>query len=171
MPESIDDIAARHGFSTEAVRAMAEALRRGGGHMAQFNHPDFGGMGQWSAGGMIMIGEMGNNDLKARVAALCEDLAGSTGPVPAAAEEHLGQTSQWWPEKLGAPSSSGAQNDMRYACFPDQRRLAVMRDGKTRVYDTGDHRITGFSQAQSSSQTLSFTSQSGTVHLEDLKEV
>ncbi len=60
---------------------------------------------------------------------------------------------------------------MRYACFPDQRRLAVMRDGKTRVYDTGDHRITGFSQQQSSSRTLSFTSQSGTVHLEDLKEV
>ena len=60
---------------------------------------------------------------------------------------------------------------MRYACFPDQRRLAVMRDGKVHLYDTGDHRITGFSQQQSSSQTLSFTSQNGAVRLEDLKEV
>jgi hypothetical protein len=171
MPDSIDDIAAHHGFSTEAVRAMAEALRRGGGHMAQFNHPDLGGMGQWSDGGMIMIGEMGNHDLKARVAALCQDLAGSTGPIPAAAEDHAGQTSQWWPKQLGTPSSSGAQNDMRYACFPDERRLAVMRDGKVRVYDTGDHRITGFSQQQSGSQTLGFTGQNGTVRLEDLKEV
>jgi hypothetical protein len=171
MPDSIDDIAARHGFSTEAVRAVAEALRRGGGHMAQFNHPDLGGPGQWSSGGMIMIGEMGNNDLKARVAALCEDLAGSTGPVPAAAEEHPGQTGAWWPEQLGAPSSSGAQNDMRYACFPGQRRLAVMDDGKLRVYDTGEHRITGVSQQQSGSRTLSFTSPDGTVRLEDLKEV
>jgi hypothetical protein len=150
---------------------MAEALRRGGGGMAQFNHPDFGGMGQWSAGGMTMIGDMGNNDLKARVAALCKDLASSSGPVPAAAEDHPRQTGNWWPESLGRASSSGAQNDMRYACFPDQRRLAVMRDGKVRVYDTGDHRISGFSQHQSTGQTLSFTSQDGAVRLEDLKEV
>jgi hypothetical protein len=171
MPDSIDDVAARHGFSTAAVRAMAEALRNGGGRMAQFSHPEFGGMGQWSAGGMIMIGEMGNNELKARVDALCKDLASSSGPVPAAAEEHRGQTSHWWPEPLGTPSSSGGQNDMRYACFPDARRLAVMRDGKVRVYDTVDHRISGFSQQQSTGQTLSFTSQNGAVRLEDLKEV
>ena len=74
MPNTIDDIAKRHGFSTAAVRAMAEALRRGGGRMAQFNHPDLGGMGQWSAGGMVMIGDMFNNDLKARVDALAKDL-------------------------------------------------------------------------------------------------
>ena len=46
---------------------------------------------------------------------------------------------------------------MRYACFPEQRRLAVMRDGQVRVYDTKEHRITGFSQQQSGSQSLSFT--------------
>jgi hypothetical protein len=60
---------------------------------------------------------------------------------------------------------------MRYACFPDRRRLAVMRDGKVYVYDTGDHRISGFSQQQSSSQTLSFTSQNGAVRLDELKEL
>jgi hypothetical protein len=170
MPDTIDDIAKRHGFSTAAVRAMAEALRRGGGRMAQFNHPDLGGMGQWSAGGMVMIGDMFNNDLKARVDALAKDLADSTGPIPAAGEEHAGQTGPWWPDGLGTPSSSGAQNDMRYACFPDQRRLAVLRDGRVRVYDTGEHRITGFSQQQSGGQTLSFSSESGAVRLEDLKE-
>jgi hypothetical protein len=171
MPDNIDDIASRHGFSTAAARALAEALRHGGGRMAQFNHPELGGMGQWSAGGMIMIGNMNNNDLKARVDALCKDLAASSGPVPAAAEQQPGQTSRWWPEDLGTPSSSGAQNDMRYACFPDRRRLAVMRDGKVHVYDTGDHRISGFSQQQSSSQTLSFTSQNGAVRLDELKEL
>jgi hypothetical protein len=139
--------------------------------MAQFNHPELGGMGQWAAGGMIMIGDMFNNGLKARVDALCRDLAAAPGPVPAAAEQQPRQTGHWWPGDLGTPSATGAQNEMRYACFPDRRRLAVMRDGHVRVYDTGDHRIGGFSQQQSSSQHLSFTSQNGSVQLENLREV
>src|SRR3954451_17046938 len=112
MPDNIETVAARHGFSPAAVRAIAEALRHGGGRMAQFNHPELGGMSQWSAGGMIMIGDMNNNGLKTRVDALCRALAASPGPVPAAAELQPGQTSRWWPEDLGTPSSSGAQNDM-----------------------------------------------------------
>src|SRR6195952_3247453 len=157
MPDSIDDIARRHGFTPDAARAVAAALRHGGGRMAQFNHPELGGMGQWVAGGMLMIGDMFNNDLKARVGALCRDLAAVAGPVPAAAEQEPGQmesrqTSNWWPGDLGVPSASAAQNDMRYACFPDRRRLAVMRDGQVRVYDTGEHRIGGFSQQQSTTQ-------------------
>lgn len=185
MPETIADIAQHHGFSPEVGRVIAEALRRGGGRMAQFNHPDLGGMGQWVAGGMLMIGDMFNDDLKARVGALCRDIAAVPGPIPAAAEQQPGQTGtrpsendptshsprDWWPDGLGTPTAAGAQNDMRYACFPQQRRLAVRRDGKVRVYDTGDHRITGFSQAQSGTQTLTFTSQTGAVRLEDLTEV
>jgi hypothetical protein len=62
-------------------------------------------------------------------------------------------------------------NDMRYACFPESRRLAVMRGGRVRVYDTGAHRIGGFSQQQDRSQSLSFSSQLGSVRLEDLPEV
>jgi hypothetical protein len=171
MADNIADIAQRHGFSPDAARAVAEALRHGGGRMAQFNHPELGGMGQWAAGGMLMIGDMFNHGLKGRVDALCRDLAAMPGPAPAAAERQPGQTRDWWPDGLGRPSATGAQNEMRYACFPDTRRLAVLRDGKVRVYDTGDHRINGFSQQQSGSQSLSFTSQLGTVRLEDLAEV
>ena len=171
MSDNISEIAQRHGFSADAARALAEALRYGGGGMAQFNHPELGGMGQWTAGGMIMIGDMFNNALKARVDALCRDLAANPGPVPAAGEQQLRQAANWWPAGLGYASATGAQNDMRYACFPDQRRLAVMRDGHVRVYDTGDHRIGGFSQQQSGSQYLTFTSQLGTVRLEDLPEL
>jgi hypothetical protein len=171
VPDTIADIAQRHGFSPDAARAVAEALRHGGGRMAQFNHPELGGMGQWVSGGMIMIGDMFNNSLKARVDALCRELAAAPGPVPAAAENQPGQTRHWWPEGLGTASATGAQNDMRYACFPGERRLAVMRDGRVHVYDTGEHRIGGFSQQQSGSQSLTFTSQIGTVRLEDLQEV
>jgi hypothetical protein len=169
MADNIAEIAQRHGFSTDAARAIAEALRHGNNTMAQFNHPELGGMGQWVAGGMLMIGDMFNNDLKARVGALCRDLAAAPGPVPAAAEQQPSQSRNWWPDDLGIPSATGVQNDMRYACFPERRRLAVMLNGQVRVYDTGDHRIGGFSQQQGGSQSLSFSSQLGTVRLEDLK--
>jgi hypothetical protein len=170
MADSIDDIGRRHGFGSEATRSVAEALRRADGRMAQFNHPELGGMGQWSAGGMIMIGDMFNHSLKGRVEALCNDLSGSVEPGSPGTEPGSPQK-DWWPADLGHPSASGAQNDMRYACFPDKRRLAVMRDGKTKVYDTGEHRIQGFSQQQGSSQTLTFASQQGSVRLDQLKEV
>jgi hypothetical protein len=50
---------------------------------------------------------------------------------------------RWWPEELGEqPNSAGGQNEMRYAFFGDQHRLAIdTGDGKVQVYDTGDHRI------------------------------
>jgi hypothetical protein len=42
--------------------------------MAQFSHPDFGGMSQWSPG-MSMVGDMFNTQLKSKLDALCTDLA------------------------------------------------------------------------------------------------
>jgi hypothetical protein len=41
----------------DAVRTILRPLRSGGGTMAQFSHPDFGGMSQWSPG-MTMVGDM-----------------------------------------------------------------------------------------------------------------
>ena len=62
----------------------------------------------------------------------------------------------------------GSQNDQRYAYFPDSRRLLITRNGETRIYDAGEHRISGVSQQQSSDQSLTFTSQLGPVRIEDL---
>ena len=70
----LSDIARRHGVSVEAAREVLRALQSGGGRLAQFNHPDLGGYGQWMPG-MVMIGRMGDDALKARVAALCTELA------------------------------------------------------------------------------------------------
>ncbi|WP_426148314.1 hypothetical protein [Polaromonas sp. DSR2-3-2] len=83
-----------------------------------------------------------------------------------------GLDSSWWPKGLSSPSSSGSQNGVRYAFFPDQRRLAVEQDGNLKQYDTGEHRISGVSQAQGSQGgDLRFSSQSGDVDLAALKEV
>lgn len=71
----VESVANRHGFSIDATSQLLTALAAGGGWQAQFSHPELGGMGQWSSGGMIMIGDMFNNGLKYRVDALCNDLA------------------------------------------------------------------------------------------------
>jgi hypothetical protein len=67
------------------------------------------------------------------------------------------------------------QNDLRYAVFPETRRLVIDDQGAVSVYDTGNHRIFGVAQAQSSDRTLSFTSQdglvSGLVRIADLAKV
>ena len=80
-------------------------------------------------------------------------------------------SAEWWPADLGSPASVGAQNDLRYAFFPAARRLAIARGGQVTVYDTGDHRIGGFSQQQSGDQSLTFTSQYGLVRVADLPVV
>ncbi|MGY2051141.1 SHOCT domain-containing protein [Methylobacterium sp. JK268] len=163
-PTGLADIAARHGVSQDAARHLLDALAQGGGTAAQFNHPELGGMGQWSVGGMIMIGDMFNNGLRARVADLCADLA------PLAMSRGAG-AGGWWPPEFGHPASAGAQNGLRYAFFPGTRRLAIEQAGRLSVYDTGDHLIGGVSQQQGGGATVQFTSQYGAVRLEDLPRI
>jgi hypothetical protein len=78
----VSDLAQRHGFSRDAVRSMLESLITGRGTMAQFNHPEFGGSGQWMRGGMIMVSDMFNNVLKGRIDGLCHELSGLLASEP-----------------------------------------------------------------------------------------
>jgi hypothetical protein len=172
----ITRLAIRHSVSADAVRTVLRALRSGGG-MAQFSHADFGGMSQWSPG-MTMVGDMFNHDLKSKLDAICTELAShiaNTESKPGndrdAAVSYRSTGDQWWPAGLGTPSSVGAQNTLRYAVFPETRRLAIQDGRQVAVYDTGDHRIFGVAQAQSHDQTLTFSSQSGLVRLSELPQV
>jgi Short C-terminal domain len=174
---AVADIARRHGLSREAVLAMLAAIHAGGGTMAQFSIPELGGSGQWMRGGMTMVGNMFDNALKARVDALCGELAqllATTTVFPASATGPQGgfTSANWWPAGLGVPSSSGGQNDARYAIFPRSRRLAIQIDGVTRIFDTGEHNIGGVQQQQGGRHgSVSFTSQFGTFDVSSLREV
>lgn len=77
----------------------------------------------------------------------------------------------WWPADLGQPSSSGGQNGMRYAFFPEKRRLLIEQDGKKSVYDSAEHQISGVSQHSGHASSLVFTSQMGPVALDTLRRV
>jgi hypothetical protein len=54
---------------------LLQALLNSRGTMAQFDHRELGGAGQWMPGGMTMIGDMFNHGLKAKVDGLCSDLS------------------------------------------------------------------------------------------------
>jgi hypothetical protein len=127
-------------------------------------------MGQWMSGGMLMIGDMFNNELKAKVDRLCRAVSESLRSAPTATE--AGESPReisWWPAGLGTPAAAGGQNAMRYAFFPATKRLVIDDNGAVSVYDTGDHYLTGVSQQQSATQTLSFSSSDGPVALASLK--
>jgi len=192
----VNELARKHGFSTDAVAHMLVAVLNGNGSMAQFSHGEFGGSGQWMKGGMIMLGDMFNNYLKGRVDSLCWDLSnilaaepgllrtgsfqsqtqGGSGYQQQAAGAPTGASSlfvpdpesNWWPSELGPPSATGAQNNARYAYFANCRRLAVKTGTEVWVYDTLDHQIGGFSQQQGMGGSITFTSQYGTVNLTTL---
>jgi hypothetical protein len=178
--ELIERMAKKHAVSPAAVEVVLAALRSGGGRMAQFSHADFGGMSQWSPG-MSMVGDMFNTQLKAKLDALCSDIAAqlAASPAPDATRSaadgvsyrSMSGSADWWPTGLGRPGAVGAQNDLRYAVFPDSRRLVIDDQGTISVYDTGDHRIFGVAQAQSGDQTVSFTSHDGLVRVAHLPKV
>lgn len=142
-------IAGRHGLSSAAVEHMLYAVAAGQGTQAQFNSPELGGMGQWSLGGMTMVGDMFNNGLKSRVDALCTELSSlvrshALFATPSSSQSqsqggdfgtpavslHVQPESAAWPAELGAPASVGSQNNLRYAWFPQARRLAIDNGGK-----------------------------------------
>ncbi len=164
----INDIARRYNLSLDAVIHMLGAVNNGGGGMAQFNCPELGGSGQWMSGGMTMVGDMFNNGLKNTVDNLCCELATAlvNNQMYPATAQGSSSSNQWWPQDLGSPFSSGAQNNTRYAIFP--QRLAVDTNGIVKVYDTLDHQIGGVSQQQGGNDSVTFNSQFGAFSIDSL---
>ena len=113
-------LADRYSVGVDAVKMMLDAVARGGGSMAQFNLPEFGGNGQWMRGGMTMVGDMFNNSMKATVDNLCNDLSRALenqpnimtvfAPQPQSQSQGSGgasfwqssQSGSWWPSELGS---------------------------------------------------------------------
>src|ERR1700733_4574809 len=119
---------------------LLQALVNSNGTMAQFNHWELGGGGQWMRGGMTMVGDMFDCGLKSKVDGLCSELSQLLAqqpfvPYPASfqsqsqgggqqqggsmgdgsvslfvPEARGGASGQWWPADLGSPNGSGAQN-------------------------------------------------------------
>jgi hypothetical protein len=192
----IEDLAQRYSISSQAVTVLLKAVQAGNGSMAQFSHPELGGLGQWSQGGMTMIGDMFNDALKVKVDRLCSELASLSGkessaarrgstPQPTQSQSGAGDpgevslfvptkgasSNDWWGADLGSVAASGSQNHIRYAYFPGTQRLAIKIGADVTIYDAADHEISGVSQQQSGDASLTFISQHGLVRVADLRVV
>jgi hypothetical protein len=186
---AVTELAERYRVSDGAVRALLDAVIRGGGAMAQFSHPDLGGSGQWMRGGMTMVGDMFNPGLQSTVSGICSELSAQLAggatlvsrperPTSGPEADRAGGSGgfggltgfgdSWWPTELGRPSSSGGQNDAAYAYFPGPRRLAIRGGQSVTLYDTGDHAISGVQQQQGGRGSLEFTSQFGSFTVDTL---
>lgn len=176
--QQINAIALRYGISQDAVMSMLQSVVNGGGRMAQFNIYELGGGGQWMQGGMTMVGDMFNYSLKNTVNNLCQELSNLISnqnifvDVPQATNAFGGgfaYAGNWWPSELGSPSSSGSQNNIKYAFFPAPvSRLAIEINGEVSVYNTLDHHISGVSQQQGGGFSVLFSSQYGYVDVLNL---
>ncbi|QSZ41930.1 SHOCT domain-containing protein [Sulfurimonas aquatica] len=166
----VNDLSNRYNLSPNAIIYMIGAVNNGGGTMAQFSSPELGGSGQWMKGGMTMVGDMFNNGLKNTVDNLCTEISNALLNMQIFPQAPAGtrESNQWWPTNLGlgSPFSSGGQNNIRYAVFPN--RLAVEVNGNVSVYDTLDNNIGGVSQQQGGDTSLTFSSQYGTISVSTL---
>ncbi len=163
MTLNYQQLAEKHNVSVSVVQHLAQAMADGNGTIAQFNHPELGGMGQWMSG-MVMIGDAFNLTLKSKVSALCEELAQAyrNGQITSTSFTMPMMQSKWWSANLSNPSITGGQNNLRYAYFPQHQRLIVSKDHQETIYDTMSHIITGVSQQQINQKTmLVFHTQSG----------
>jgi hypothetical protein len=172
--QNMMNVANKYGISANAVTDLTHALMSSNGTMAQFNIPELGGGGQWMQGGMTMVGDMFNNQLKFTVDGLCVELSNLLNqgaiqykPLPKIDNQQGGFAGNWWGD-LGFPNSSGSQNSTSYAIFNNINRLAIQENGKVLVFDTLDHNIGGVGQQQSGNYSVTFTSQFGTVNLDSL---
>jgi hypothetical protein len=175
VQKKIDDIAARYELSKDSVLSMLDAVIKGNATMAQFNIPELGGSGQWMKGGMTMVGDMFNRTLKITVDQLCTELAQLVTAESLfdqssvqSIESKNGISEKSWPAVFGNPTSSGSQNNFRYAYFASVRRLVIEENGKRSIYDTKHHQISSVSQQQGSGQSYVLTSQDGPVDISSL---
>jgi hypothetical protein len=81
-------------------------------------------------------------------------------------------TTSSWPSELGVASTSGTSAEMRYAYFPQNRRLAVEWRGVLTIYDTAEYQFRGLLEAHSAEVVgVSILTQRGRVRLSDLATV
>jgi hypothetical protein len=94
-----------------------------------------------------------------------------TPPTPTKPTQTAPSADSWWPPELGIPASAGSAPEVRYAYFPQKRRLVIERGQERTTYDMGDHQFRGALQSSTPGGALTFMSQHGRTNLDVLATV
>ena len=171
MANSIAQIAQKHALSEEAVTHLFNQLSLGHGTQAQFNHPAFGGIGQWQ-NGMLMISDFSNHALKAKLTGIFAELVelynqrGGQPTIEAKPETNT----------LGKPTMVATQNHLTVNYYQDRSLIVITDNQRNRAvtYSVAPHRLTGVSQQNQNNSlySLSFTNDKGqTLIVEDFQRI
>ncbi len=98
-------LAEQYKIGADTVKTMLDAMAKGGGSVARFDAPEFGGSVEWMRGGSAIFGDMAGNAMKATVDNLCNDLSNLLASQASLAEASLSQASLFAP--MGQPQSCG----------------------------------------------------------------
>lgn len=123
----VHSLSAKYNLSTDAVTHMLIAVSNGNGSMAQFGHPEFGGSGQWMSGGMTMVSDLFNYNLKNLVNNLCSDIAGSLSQhqlvAPSGSFQSQSQGTQSQGGNHSQTQASGQMGSQNSLFVPDPEAL------------------------------------------------
>ncbi|GAB4120142.1 MAG: hypothetical protein OHK0057_26060 [Thermoflexibacter sp.] len=169
MRKDLKEIAMKYDLSLGAVIMLFSGLQNTQGNQVQFNHPELGGVGQWQAG-MIMIGDMFNHALKAKINELCHELALIVKKEQKATPKK--SVIKNFDAIYGTPALKGTQNDLKYAYYPAKDIFIIEQYGKLEKYSTEGYQVTGISQQQNYfSQDLIIQTDKGNITLSMLTKV
>lgn len=73
--DALKALAIKYELSEAEILSLYQSIAWGKGRMAQFNMASLRGPGQWMQNGMVMVGDPSDQELKAKVDALCRELA------------------------------------------------------------------------------------------------
>jgi hypothetical protein len=169
MRKDLKEIAIKYNLSLGAVIMLFNGLQNTQGRQVQFNHPELGGMGQWQSG-MIMIGDMFNHALKAKINELCQELALIVKKEQKSTPKK--SVIKNFNAIYGTPALTGIQNDLRYAYYPAKDIFIIEQYGRLEKYSTRGYQITGISQQQNYfSQDLIIQTDQGNITLSMLPKI
>ncbi len=169
--KKIKEIASKYEVSEGTVRTLLEGLKASNGRQVQFNIRELGGMGQWQSG-MVMVGDMFNHGLKAKVSELCRELVELSQTMEEEEEKPKKKAEKQSVASKPSATFKGSQNNSHYAYYAKENLLEIEENGKVTKYNTEGYALSGAQQSQSNSlKNLSFTYPGGTVSLKELKKV
>lgn len=153
----LQSLAQKHDVPLEAVQSLALELARTRGRAVRFDIAALGGEGRWKYGEVASVGNGFNEDLNHLVTALCMAIADALQDredtllfdrteAPAPSVKPANQPYRWWPAAFGDPTVEGQISGMRYACFPEQDRIVLQHNLRTRFFDTAGYRVDALMQ-------------------------